>query len=401
MENGNCTKGLLRAALVAALALMFVFTAACGESECGDDEKLVALGDGEQCLSICDTDEDCDGNATCHSSQNVCVPGDDDTNTNNGDPECTSNDDCDGDDVCEDNVCVDPGTSNTNTENGMSDDELCTEYCELLYGCLSGCGLPDTGPIVDGCKFGFEDNDAGCMGDVAQDRESIEEFVFGDFEAAGTELPLKDEPNTCDDMKWLHCGSFGVSISCGMAGYCQDATTVGDACNATDDCDAGDLMAAECMGERDESTGELVDGGTCTAYTCFVPADPMEGDTVKGATCGEGNGCMALPVFEGGQLGGICQSLCDSHDACGADEACVLAGRLFEGDYLMEGGPQQTGGARICIDQCELDEDCGQGLRCGDAGDCQIPCEGEMALLCGDAGGTCTDFEGTEYCVLD
>jgi hypothetical protein len=376
---------------------MFVFTAACGESECGDDERFMSLGGEEQCLSICDSDDDCDDDASCHSSENVCVPDEDENGNDNNGEECTSSDDCDGDDICEDNVCVDPGE-----ENAMSDDELCTNYCELLYGCLGNCGLSDTSQIIDGCKFGFDANDAGCMGDVTQDREGIEEFVFGDFESSTDSVELKDEPNTCDDMKWLHCGSFGTVEACSMTGHCQASTTVGDSCDSSDDCDSGDLMAAECMGERDQSSGDLVDGGQCTAYTCFVPSDAQEGDTVKGAACGEGNGCMALPVFQGGQIGGICQSLCEGHGECGEDEACVIAGRLFEGDYLTsEGGPQQVGASRLCVDQCEEDSECGDGLRCGDEGDCQIPCEGEMALLCADAGGTCTDFDGEEFCVLD
>lgn len=406
MKNGNCTKGLLRAALIAAVAMMMTFSAACGEDECADDEQLATYQGEEQCLKTCDSSDDCDGSDTCSEDNGLCLPGDDDgqdnqTNQNQNTNECESTADCDGDQVCEDNQCVDDEEPQ-NHNSSLSDEELCTSYCDLLYGCMDNCGI-DGGQFTDTCMYGdAQTGETGCLDDVATDRDGIVELVYGDFYESETEVILKDEQNTCDDVKFIHCGTFGVVDTCMDAGHCEAATTVGNACEADDECDSGDLLAAECMGERDQQSGELIDGGECTAYSCMTVSDPVEGDTILNAGCGEGNGCMALPVFQNDEIGGICQSLCDGNADCGDDEACNLVGQAYEGDFLAsETGPVPAGGARTCLPQCTEDDDCGQGLRCGEAGDCQLPCEGETADLCTDSGGSCEDFDGTEYCVFD
>ena len=393
-------------------------TACSSNAECGD---------GYQCattLGICVEEEsnacggdttlpeepgtDCaDGSGTwnCDGSEDVACECDDPDELYDGtqcvDDECLGDDDCASDEMCFDNECVVDGET------------LCEKYCGLWYGCpRDECGISGIDPTYNACLTGENVEFEGCVNDVENNREAYEDFVYFDFDSDEEDPPLKDEPNQCEDVRFLHCGYMGFETECG----CDTPGTVGDSCTTGEEvCEAGDLAYGECYDFESEDPTEPGNDGLCYAGACYVPGD-VDGDYNRGGGCGSDNVCLQTDLGSG-DLTSICLDVdfCESNAECSTGESCQLTGEiLYDGATWMDIDPQPEMG-RVCFEACEEAADCVEdgadtdGIRCGDAGNCELPCgtdEGEFPQdFCEASGGECVDApddpDVDEWCALD
>jgi hypothetical protein len=267
---------------------------------------------------------------------------------------------------------------------------LCAQACDLFYGsCITdNCTLaPDilqaVNDIESNCLTGGA-NGTSCAEDAAADpqfRSALEQLVT----------------QTCDDVKPLRCGDFGLTTECG----CATPSNLGSACTTDAQCNGGDLegFCIDALDQDGNPTGFA--GGYCAATPCPIP-DQEPPTTYRSSACGPNGVCRVIGTV--GDEFAYCASTCGPSCRYNAGYACQImdleVSEANEVTFL-------TG----CAPECTSNTQCGTTGRCNmTSGACELPCSTtpiggtqgnpSFADVCVSTGGTCQGAVGSQFCVL-
>lgn len=319
------------------------------DSDCPDGYYCSDEGNWSECKanpSSCEQNSDCDFGYRCNtdSSINFCEAY----------SECSANEDCSDGEVC---VTVDNWK-----ECREDEDSECSvnEDCGFGYKC-------DTSVTPTKCESASEcETDAGCS--TTQVCTVVENWK---------ECQTNTSPQTCSSDADCPTGSICESIG-GIIGVCRSMNE----CSSNDECETGE----EC--KLDGDIYKCVDTVPCTSDAeCGFGFSCNSGECVYANECSKDEDCGTLKrCLEDGNIM-TCQTkfggVCTKDSSCEADEYCDLTAGLI--------------GTCKSRNQCYIDVDCGDGMRCesnGTYNEC-ISASSESCLLdlqCDD-GWVCKDYE--------
>ncbi len=407
---------LLRAGAV--LSALFVFSA-CGDdsggktSKCGAGTVYASVGEVTACYDTC-ADGVCGVGFRCNIANEICIKiepvSNNSTNPNNMTVEtnnstnpnnsttsnnATGTNNTTGTNNSSNNATNNNGTNNptNNTTNNNPNPQLvalCEKACDLYYGsCITdNCTLQaDTLQAVNDIKANcISGGNSGttCVQDAAADPQ---------FRAALEQLATQ----TCDDLKPLRCGDFGLTAQCG----CATPTNLGAACTTDGQCNGGDLEGF-CINALDQDgnpTGYA--GGYCAATPCPIPS--REPPTAyRSPACGSNGICTVIGTV--GDEFAYCAAGCGAGCRLNAGYACqVLDLEVTAANDVLF--------LRGCSPECTSNADCGTSSRCNlTSGACELGCtttpiggtQGNPSLadICLSSGGTCQGTAGSQFCIL-
>lgn len=417
MKQMNVLRFMSRAGFVTSVCVLML--TACGDDggkngpACGANEVYASVENITDCYAKC-TSGVCAVGFICEATNQICIPSStfnqstssDATTSTNDDPNNSSNHNTstnntsgstDASGSNNESMNTNNDTSNTNNThtntNGTTNPDpqlvtLCEQACDLLYGsCITdNCTLSASDESVlagikADCVNGL-DGGPTCAEDAANDpayRSALQSLVT----------------NTCEDIKSLRCGDFGLTEECG----CATPTNLGAACTASSQCDGGDI-AASCIPEVNvdgDPTGYV--GGYCAAVPCPVLGG-VPPYSYRSPVCGDGGVCTVAGT-EGSEQA-FCRAGCGPSCRSNGYACQVLDLELSANNALLF--------VTACLPKCTADADCGAGSRCDMAsGSCQIPCtttplggtvgNPSLADACANSGGSCS-AGAPSFCVI-
>lgn len=192
----------------------------------------------------------------------------------------------------------------------------------------------------------------------------------------GTELTCTTDQECVD--------ALGVHYACGASGFCLDVRT-GDGSITVPD--GGACVDPDCMdGAARDGDALDHDGGASDSDGGTSSGDGGGADTCRARDECSGSGPMGLPLeCQGPNAGQVCgippREGCASRDDCGGGECHAVADSC---------SPDGVGSE--CRPACTVEDNCGDGFRCGDGA-----CE---AIRC-DEGFTCPSHMRCDPTSLD
>ena len=323
------------------LCLLLLICALSACSDAGQAPSLTFAGVGEPSLNVQES-----GSNDVATTPDIVV-------ADAEEPECSTDDDCDGaiDGQCSVWVCTSQGTcEETWVDNGTDCDDgsECTEGESCLEGSCAGgenicpCESDDdcVGSSFDQCLGTWRCEADGCQltpGTAVECEDSQEPCI---------EAVCIPETGSCEDVdaeNGLPCddGNACTEDSFCADGDCQGALETTVECNDDNECTA-DACDTEIGCVYEPIDGPCDDGDVCSlTEVCelgsCVAVESLECETddqCMNAACDAAEGCIEIPKVDG--------TACDDGNACTEDDTCSAGGC--------------SAGTSIC--ECESDADC-------------------------------------------